>query len=167
RPSSFGERAHTSSSPVPSNPAATTEIYTLSLHDALPISGHIVDPGDRALLDGVHDVNEHQDQSQEPAAADAAVHAGEHAHVHHEDHKQRHGVADDLLGQALPNLGVGLPVILFHDLFHVGRGAYVYVDGGRIFYRPFLFFFHNRSPPFFTHLKRPVLTGQRDDGIFS
>src|SRR5699024_11536650 len=83
RPSSFGERAHTSSSPVPSNPAATTEIYTLSLHDALPISGHIVDPGDRALLDGVHDVYEHQEQSQEPAAADAAVHAGEHAHVHH------------------------------------------------------------------------------------
>src|SRR5699024_12864683 len=48
-------------------------------------------------------------------------------HVHHEDHKQRHGVADDLLGQPLPDLCVGLPVILFHDRFHIGRSSYVYV----------------------------------------
>ena len=131
-------------------------------HDVVP--GHVVDPGDAPLLDGVHHIYEHQDQAQEPAAADAAVHAGEHAHVHHEDHKGRHGVPDDLFGQALPNLGVGLPVILFHDLFHVGRGAYVHVNGGCI-HGLFFFLFHSCSPPLSRTLERLVLTGQRNDGI--
>src|SRR5256885_14324953 len=36
------------------NDTATTEIYTLSLHDALPISGPVPGPHDRRLATGWH-----------------------------------------------------------------------------------------------------------------
>src|SRR4030066_2496557 len=44
------------------NDTATTEIYTLSLHDALPISGEVAPahaPFDRSAVEGLHDAVEH------------------------------------------------------------------------------------------------------------
>src|SRR3712207_7475939 len=67
------------------NDTATTEIYTLSLHDALPICGHLLFPG-RALRTQLNtSARAWRFQSEPPGApgpALAGVHAADLAVVH-------------------------------------------------------------------------------------
>src|SRR2546430_17523977 len=52
------------------NDTATTEIYTLSLHDALPISRDRARPGRRDIPQGRDVRPRHTDRSRAPSAAD-------------------------------------------------------------------------------------------------
>lgn len=84
--------------------------------------GHVVDLGD-PLADGEVQITQDQDGTQEDIQLDLGNGHTEQGHpdaVHRENDIQQ---AHDGLGYSLPNTHVGFPVILFHDLFHVGGGA--------------------------------------------
>ena len=106
-----------------------------------------------ALLHGVDKECEQDHKADEQAAADLAAPGGPQVHVDHKEHKGGQHIAQDQLGRALPDTGVGLAVILFHDRVNVFHRTdfNVYAFNDDLFVQDFLFSVSHWcfSPPFY------------------
>src|SRR5436305_13698888 len=106
------------------NDTATTEIYTLSLHDALPISAHAVEAGQHDRVGRVVDDEVHAGEVLQ--RADVASLAADHASLHvvagqlHDRHRRfggmRRGQASHTHREDVAHSALGLELGLLVDL---------------------------------------------------
>ena len=64
-----------------------------------------------------------QDHAQEQAQPDLRQGGAEQRDIDAPQGEEHHKHADKQFGPSLPDTGVGLPVVLFHDRFHIGGRA--------------------------------------------
>ena len=120
-------------------------------HDVVP--GHVVDP--LIPLPGREgQESEQQDQAHEHGQPHLLPGGEKHGVDDAVDGKEHHQPADHQLGRSLPDPGVGLPVVFFHDRLHIGGGPHggvVLVDLRRLHgLRLVLFEQCHRVPLFFS-----------------
>ena len=83
--------------------------------------------------DGIVEIADDQHQSQEQIQPLLGHHGAEHGDIDAVHREGRAQEADHQPGRALPDADVGLPVVFFHDAFHVLHGAGLHVGGQGLF----------------------------------